>query len=337
MGTDCNATPVLIGTIPNGTIIPARGHYLFVGSQYSLADYGGTGAAAGDLNLSTDIETDANLGIFSTTEAGNLSSDNQLDAVGFAANSVGNCNLLSEGTVLPATGFTNLEGSYQRDQCGKLANSGLFGGCAFGGIGKDTNNNVADFFWTDTAATNTPAGQHLGAPGPENLASPLVRNSAIAALVFDATQPSTLAPNRVRDLTAVPNGAMGTLTFRRRYRNDSGGPVTRLRFRIVDISTAPTPAGVADLRALSSSDVMVNSNDPQTCTAFSLAAPCSITVTGTTVESPATQALGGGNNTTLMVTLGAPLPAGASINVQWRLGVQTAGSFKFAVNVEALP
>ena len=36
MGADCNATPVLVGTIPNGTVIPARGHYLLVGSAYSL-------------------------------------------------------------------------------------------------------------------------------------------------------------------------------------------------------------------------------------------------------------------------------------------------------------
>jgi hypothetical protein len=43
MGADCNATPMLIGTIPNGTMIPARRHYLFVGSAYSLANYGGTG------------------------------------------------------------------------------------------------------------------------------------------------------------------------------------------------------------------------------------------------------------------------------------------------------
>src|SRR6185436_4177912 len=48
MGASCGATPVLIGVIPNGTVIPARGHYLFVGSAYSLADYGGSGAAAGD-------------------------------------------------------------------------------------------------------------------------------------------------------------------------------------------------------------------------------------------------------------------------------------------------
>ena len=51
MGADCNAAPVLIAVIPNGTVIPARGHYLLVGSSYSLADYGGTGAAAGDQTL----------------------------------------------------------------------------------------------------------------------------------------------------------------------------------------------------------------------------------------------------------------------------------------------
>ncbi len=36
MGADCNALPVLIGTIPAATVIPQRGHYLFVGSTYSL-------------------------------------------------------------------------------------------------------------------------------------------------------------------------------------------------------------------------------------------------------------------------------------------------------------
>ena len=45
MGADCNAAPILIGTIPNGTVIPGRGHFLFVGSAYSLGNYGGTGAA----------------------------------------------------------------------------------------------------------------------------------------------------------------------------------------------------------------------------------------------------------------------------------------------------
>jgi hypothetical protein len=37
------------------------------------------------------------------------------------------------------------------------------------------------------------------------------------------------------------------------------------------------------------------------------------------------------------VTLGTPLAAGASINIQFVLGVQQTGSFKFFFNVEALP
>jgi hypothetical protein len=78
MGATCGATPVLIGTIPNGIVIPARGHYLFVGSAYSLAAY-----AAGDQTLSSDIESDRNVAIFNTAAVANLSSVTRLDAVGF--------------------------------------------------------------------------------------------------------------------------------------------------------------------------------------------------------------------------------------------------------------
>jgi hypothetical protein len=37
------------------------------------------------------------------------------------------------------------------------------------------------------------------------------------------------------------------------------------------------------------------------------------------------------------VTLGTPLAAGASINLQFLLGVEKTGSFKFFFNIEALP
>jgi hypothetical protein len=37
------------------------------------------------------------------------------------------------------------------------------------------------------------------------------------------------------------------------------------------------------------------------------------------------------------VTLGTPLANGASINVQFLLGVQQTGTFRFYVVVEALP
>jgi hypothetical protein len=340
MGATCGATPILIGVIPNGTVIPARGHYLFVGSQYSLANYGGTGAAAGDQTLSSDIENDRNVAIFTTASLISISSANRLDAVGFGSNTGSNCDLLREGTTLLSTGLPTLEGSYQRDQCGKLANSAVFGACPTGGLPNDSNNNVQDFFWADTLGTSTPAGQHLGAAGPENNSSPLLRNAPLPALLVDATKAGSVEPNRGRSLPPVTNGANGTLTVRRRIRNDTGGNVTRLRFRIIDLSTFPTPGGIADMRALDSIDLVISGIlDSQTCLAAtgSATTPCTITVKGTVVETPPAQSNGGGTNSTYTVVLGTPLPNGASINVQWVLGVQTTGSFKFFFNVEALP
>jgi hypothetical protein len=63
-------------------------------------------------------------------------------------------------------------------------------------------------------------------------------------------------------------------------------------------------------------------------------------VNGTTLETPPAQPLGGGNNssmTTGVINLGSPLTPGASINLQFVLGVQSTGSFKFFFNIEALP
>jgi hypothetical protein len=344
MGTDCNATPILIGTIPNGTVIPARGHYLFTGSAYSLANYGGTGAAAGNLTLSADIESDGNVGIFNTSSVANLSSVTRLDAVGFGSNTGGNCDLLREGATLPSLGGSVLEHSYVRDECGKKGNPAIFGPCPTGGLPKDTNVNNDDFIFVDTAGTVTPAGQRLGAPGPQNLANPLVRNSTILALLLDANIGAPSPPNRVRDLTpSPPNATNGTLSIRRRFVNNTGGSVTRLRFRIVDISSLAVPGGIADLRALTSTNVTVNGiTDGNTCLASNGVAttPCTVTVLGTTLEQPPTQNLGGAHNSTLSagaITLATPLAPGASINLQFLLGVQQTGSFKFFFNIEALP
>jgi hypothetical protein len=65
-----------------------------------------------------------------------------------------------------------------------------------------------------------------------------------------------------------------------------------------------------------------------------------VTVFGTTLEQPPTQPSGGGLNSTLSagtITLGTPLAPGQSINLQFLLGVQHSGNFKFFFNVEALP
>ncbi len=179
MGAACGDTPVLIGTIPNATIIPAGGHYLFVGSAYSLANYGGTGAAAGNLTLSADIENDRNVALFNTSNVQNISSTTRLDAVGFGTNIGNNCDLLREGTNLLAAGGSTSEYSFVR----KLAS----------GTPQDTNDNSADLVVVSTTPA-TPVGSNaaplLGGPGPENLASPLQRNGTIKASLIEPTLPS---------------------------------------------------------------------------------------------------------------------------------------------------
>jgi len=344
MGADCSAPPVLIGVIPNGTVIPARGHYLFVGSAYSLSNYGGSGAAAGNQTLSSDIENDRNVAIFTTSSLGNLSSVTRLDAAGFGSNTGGICDLFREGSTLTPLSGSVLEYSFYRDQCGKKGNPATFGPCPTSGFVADTNDNANDFVFADTAATSTPAGQRLGAPGPENLANPLLRNSTITTLLIDSNIGAPAPPNRLRDTMATgPNAAAGTLTVRRRFVNNTGANVTRLRFRIVDISSLAVPGGIADVRALTSTSVVVSGiTDSATCLASNGVAttPCTITVQGTTLEQPPNQTLGGANNSTLSagtITLAQPLAPGASINLQFLLGVQQTGSFKFFFNIEALP
>src|SRR5262249_17247195 len=149
------------------------------------------------------------------------------------------------------------EYSYFRDECGKKGNPATFGPCPTGGFVKDSNVNNDDFIFADTRGTVTPAGQRLGAPGPQNLGSPRL-NLLIPALLLDNTKGSTASPNRVRDMTPqLPNAMNGTLSIRRRFVNNTGAPVTRLRFRIVDISNLAFSGGVADLRALNSTNITV--------------------------------------------------------------------------------
>ncbi len=197
-----------------------------------------------------------------------------------------------------------------------------------GGTPQDTGDNAADFMLVSTTGTVGGAPVQLGAPGPENMNSPIQRNALLKAGLIDPQQPSTAAPNRVRDTTAVPNGTLGTFVIRRKFTNKTGAPITALRFRIVDITTLNTPnAGgtQADLRALDSADVFVRTTNG-----------AQLLVRGTTLNQPA-QAAGGGLNSALVAVLpGGSLANGASVNVQFVLGVQQGGSFRFLVNVEAL-
>jgi hypothetical protein len=341
-GADCNAAPVLIATIPSGTVIPARGHYLAVGMAYSLANYGGTGAAAGNTTFTSDLGNDANVAVFTTADVSAISTANRLDAVGFGTNTGNVCALLREGNNLGAVSGSTTDHTFFRKECDLVGAAG----CAAGGNPKDSNDNAADLLFADTQGTPISGlQQRLGAPGPENLTSPVRRDtSGVSLPLLDQTKSSSAAPNRARDFTSDPsnNSTFGTLSIRRRVTNNTGGNITRLRFRIVELTTFPGPSGgVADLRAITSNSVSVSGvMDAWTCAAAGLSTPCALTVQGMTLEEPPAQPNGGGHNSTLSsgtITSATPLADGVSLNVQFLLGIQTTGTFRFLIIVEALP
>ncbi len=353
-----------VADIPNGTVIPAKGHFLIADNPdgatgptlvYSLNAYPGKTAATApfvrtadsDTGWSFDLADNGGIALFKTSTAANFNAANRLDSVGFSGVPAG---VFKEGNGIPAiTTQPTTNFAYQRTLC--ASNVPTFGsalGCSpgSGGQPKDSNANENDFIFVDVNGSVPTAGiQRLGAPGPKNLDSPIERNDTVQVALFDTTTSVNNAPNRTRDLTAGPaaTSTFGTLSFRRRVTNNTGSPVTRLRFRIVDVTTFPAPATFADLRAITSVDATsVTSNDPLTCTAAGQSTPCSLVARGTTLEEPPTQSTnnGGGFNSTLsvgFVTLSAPLAAGASVNVQFVTGVQQTGSFRFFINVEALP
>jgi hypothetical protein len=322
--------------IPNGTVIPNRGHYLCVNSvAYSLASYpaGNGTTATGDATYTTDIPDNAGIAIFNTSVAVDFTLANRLDAVGSTSEAN---TLYKEGTGYPALTPFSIDYAFYRDNCGKGGSITTFGACPID-TPKDTNNNAADFVFVDTNGTSAGAGQRLGAPGPENLSSPIQRNASFAVNLLDICVAAASPPNRVRDFTSDPanNSTFGTLDIRRTVVNNTGGNVTRLRFRVIDVTTFPAPSGIADLRPRTSTAVVVTVDRPPCGSGTS-----NVTVNATTLEQPPSQPNGGGFNSSMSagtVTLATPVANGASVDVRFLLGIQQTGSFKFFINVEALP
>ncbi|HWT01940.1 MAG TPA: Calx-beta domain-containing protein [Pyrinomonadaceae bacterium] len=303
--------------IPNGTVIPARGHYLGVNSVgYSLSSYpAGTGTTAvGDVTYTIDIPDNAGIALFKTSKVANFTLANRLDAVG--------SNVEVNALYREGAGYLNLtpfsiDYSFYRDNRY--------------GHPKDTNDNAADFLFVDSNGTSAGAGQRLGAPGPENLSSPIRLGGGDVISRTDATKCANCTPNRVRNYTSDPahNSTFGTIAFRRKFTNQSGGPITRLRVRVVDLQTFPSPAGYADLRPRTSEPVTVT-----------LSNGGNVTAKGTTLEQPPSQPNGGAFNSSLSVETVAPatpLINGASLHFHLLLGIQQPGNYSMAIVVETLP
>ncbi|MBC7930821.1 MAG: lamin tail domain-containing protein [Rubrivivax sp.] len=317
----------------NTTIIPARGHFLITGASYSLA-----AVAASNGTLSTGIVDGSSIGFFAgaTPTAGT-----RIDSAGFDTRDA----LFFEGTAITPSGAgtggitTSGEYSFVRKMSGPNGES------------QDTDNNNADFvFVSTTAGTFSTRVSILGAPGPENLASPTLKtNAQMTGARLDTGVASTVAPNRVRTQRAAcppvssvgivcdnTKSNLGTMEIRLKITNNTGAPVTRLRFRVVNITTLNNrnPATEADIRALNNSGNFSAAISPA-------GGGGSQTVQNLTLEAPSdTVTLGGALHSTLgagTITVGTPLANGAAINVNFMLGVQLSGGFRFFVIVEALP
>ena len=334
-------------TIPNGTIIPARGHYLGANSDgYSLCNYPSgnasiptttapaaaaalpclTNGVGGTFSHTTpnatwdfDVPDGAGVALFSTASGLNQTAATRLDAFGFT----GSPALYREGAGFPTVITLDAEHSYNRDQRSSTP--------------QDTGDNAADFqlIGTNGGVPGVQTIPLLGAPGPENLNSPVQMNSGFTAALLDPSVGASQPPNRSRDLTSdlANNSDFGTLMIRRTITNNTGQPVSRLRFRVIIITTLGSPASecggelCADLRARDSEDSEVSVNNQP------------VQVRGLNLEdSPPEQPAGGGYNSSLsadFINLETTLAPGASVNVEFRLGVMRTGPFRFFVNIEA--
>jgi hypothetical protein len=308
--------PAVRSIIPRGTIIAPRGHYLVGnGSGYSLNAF-----AAPDIFYIGDFPDNSGIALIRTSNAANyLAAGNRIDAVGFDAETNA---AYREGAGLPAILANDGQYSFVR----RLTT----------GIPQDTNNNAADFLMVSTNAASYGAIQSvLGAPGPQNSGSHLQRNASIKSSFIDpqcggfGTPTSACARVRTANNANPTNAAFGTLLLRRKFTNTTGQKINRLRFRIVDVTTkGNVQSGEADLRALTSVDVAATDTNSQP-----------VIIRGLTLSQASFQPEGGGINSTLAppsVSLSTPLAPGASINVEFRLGVMTNGGFRFFVNVEAV-
>ena len=335
-------------TILNGIVIPARGHFLCVNHvAYSLSGYpaGNTGGGGFNASYATDIPDNAGIALFNNNTGGaSYSLANRFDAVG--STSEVNANY-KEGTGYPALVAINVNSSFTRRVPGGCTGSSGGGSCNTVALIQttpgpttshiqDTDNNAIDFIFADPNGNSLGAGQRLGAPGPENLSSPISRDGfGLTASKLDPCERRDEAPNLVRDFTSSANGFFGTLDIRQTFTNNTGVHLTRLRFRIVDITAFPSILGVADLRPLTSGNVVATVDRAPCGTGTS-----AIAVLGTTLEQPPSQPFGSGFNGSLSVdaiTAGSPLAAGASVDVRFLLGIEQNGAGRFCVAAETLP
>ena len=207
---------------------------------------------------------------------------------------------------------------------------------ANGGIPLDTGDNAADFMLVSTNALYiNGVTSALGSPGPEGMVNPSNMNNYLLATLLDPNVAVSLPPNRVRDYADVgPNKSLGTILLRRTIYNLGTKTITQLRFRVIEMTTMHSPlyttGAQADLRLLDSTELLVPTSKGN------------VNVKGATVGTPV-KTMGSGFNSSI-ITLHNPLvpcngdmnTPGCSVSLQFKLGVEASGYFRFYTNVDGI-
>jgi hypothetical protein len=309
-----------------------RQHFLFTNktgaSSYSLDAYD-RGDVETDVSGLGDVDHDGGIALIYDPDIFDSESGFVVDAVGFPGGNGGGFESW-EGMPEPAIeALTTQQYSHFRRYAGT------------GGKSLDSGNNATDFDFVVnkklTAVSPSYAGQPAiqGAPGPESRSAPLIENDGATPQLNDGLYSSLVSgtsasafPNREYVAPSTSNGNVGSLTIRRRVTNRTGKPLTRLRFRISQLTTYGTAtSSQALLRALDANTASLAGGEA---------------ALGAKTEEPPDQPDGGGLNTSMVVNLAEDaslpsgvLPNGGDVVVTFRFAVDRGGSFQFSYNAEA--
>jgi hypothetical protein len=314
----------LRATINANVTLQPRQHYLLTNN--SASGYSLGAVATGDQNYTAGTTPDGGLALLDT---GNVIQDQVGLSLGSAYKEGTNLANMNDGSTT-APGASN-QFSYVR-RIDLSTNKP-----------QDTGDNFADFVLVvaDTAQKILPAGfvipnggtglgrygttrpVVLGAPGPENMSSPLESDANFTGVLYDNTKTAAQSPNRCYD-SAAGGGTVGSLFIRRNVTNNSA-PANQLRLRVVDITTAssnPSPVtGKAIIKPMTT-----NGAGSVNCPI-----PGGGSIQGTTLDAPSL-ADNGGLNSTLSTT---PIPVGTSVNIEYRLAADRTGTFTYLFIYEA--
>ena len=326
--------------IPAGVSLPAHGHFLLAGRQYSLAK-----TVAADLEIERAFSGGVQL----------RDAKNQLvDAVGPRRADAA----FREGDGLDDIAFAEkatAAGSAQFSCVRRFETSGL----------RDSNDNARDFVVVSVNGKVGASVARLGAPGPENLSSPPLNFDNTPLLAKTNTKNGekanpektnlngeTVAPPvnvfhrptlRDREATGAGKG-VGTMTLRCRLVNITDRPITRLNFRIDGISNVPTAALVDQNSALIADVRMLPrpKNEEKDAGATNAGATNLNTslknepkLWEASLDEPPAQPLGGGFNSSVSVQLPKDgLAPGAAGDVDFVLGVERSGRYRVVLDSE---